>query len=188
MSRIWETISAAPAEAWVGLIGVIFGSVLAILTSLLSNWSSRKQIKIQLAHEEKLYLKKLTKERLEELYSLASEWLVVTRMLNLKLKHLMKGTITPQQYIEAVNAAENKSDVNRMEMIIGIYGDSLHSAYEEVVEAREDMLDIALKCFESVKQMARDEALIAQLESKQPRLLNAIQELKEEIVKAAKRI
>jgi hypothetical protein len=55
MDEFWLIVSTAPAEAWVGLLGVLFGSLLTTLSVWLTNRSNRKHLKIQLEHEEHLH-------------------------------------------------------------------------------------------------------------------------------------
>jgi len=70
MESILQAIQNAPAEAWVGLLGVLFGSLLTTFGVWLTNRANAKQIKAQLEHDERLHRQRLTKERLEELYIL----------------------------------------------------------------------------------------------------------------------
>ena len=70
-----DTLTNAPPEAWLTLLGVLLGSILTTLGVWLTNRANTKQLKIQLVHDKELYRQKITKERLEELYVLSGHWL-----------------------------------------------------------------------------------------------------------------
>lgn len=188
MSRIWETISAAPAEAWVGLIGVIFGALLASFTAWLTSRASRKQLKMQLKHEERMQRKRLTKERLEELYSLLSEWELQNNFSNIQLSLVISGNAPIQQFKDAMASIEEHADFNRIVMIAGVYGQSFKPAFEEFQEARNELIFAVRQGLESYLQATPNKAFPQQIALKQPRLAKAIEDLKNEIVKATKEV
>jgi hypothetical protein len=138
MDRILQVLASPPSEAWVGLLGVVFGSLLTTLGVWLTNRANAKQLKVQLAHEERMHRQRVSKERLEELYVLVCHWLngMFSNYLNLTL--VMKGECDYNAYLDAVikSSSDRPVDFSRVEMIIGIYGSEIRQAYDQVIEAR----------------------------------------------------
>ena len=100
--RIPDAFQSAPSEAWIGLAGVLFGSLLTTFGVWLTNRANARQIKQQLEHEEKLNNKRIAKERLEELYVLVCGWLNNFFGYYMSLSLVMKGEITYNQYLDLI--------------------------------------------------------------------------------------
>lgn len=139
MEKFWNILSAAPSGAWVGLLGVIFGSLLTTLGVWLTNSSNRKQLKLQLEHEKRLQSQQLAKERLEELYVLVCHWQhgMFSNYMNLTL--VMKGHTDYNQYLDTlINEKPSTGvDFSRLEMIIGVYGEQVQPEYDATLKIRE---------------------------------------------------
>jgi len=134
---ITEIVAKASSEAWVGLSGVLFGSLLTTFGVWLTNNANAKRQMQQLAHEERLSSQKIKKERLEELYILVCHWgnLFFSQYMSLQL--VMDGHTTYNDYLEDIGTKDlGGFDFSRIEMIIDIYGTQLGPAYEEVKAAR----------------------------------------------------
>jgi len=134
---IIESLTNTSSAAWVGLFGVLFGSLLTTFGVWLTNNANAKRQKQQLEHEERLSSQKIKKERLEELYILVCHWgnLFFEQYLSLQL--VMDGHVTYNDHLEKTGAKDlGGFDFSRMEMIIDIYGAQLEPAYEEVKAAR----------------------------------------------------
>ena len=95
-----ETLSKAPSEAWVGLLGVIIGAVLSIIGVWLTNRASIKQLNTQLEHEKSVKADALKREKLEELYILVDNWLGGVSSHYIKLTLVMRGEIDYNQYLD----------------------------------------------------------------------------------------
>jgi len=137
---ITEILAKAASESWVGLSGVLFGSLLTTFGVWLTNNANSKRQMQQLAHEERMSSQRIKKERLEELYILVCHWgnLFFSQYMSLKL--VMDGHIDYNEYLERTSATDLKGfDFSRIEMIIDIYGVQLGKAYELVMEARSDI-------------------------------------------------
>jgi len=138
MENILQALRDVPA-AWVGLLGVIFGSLLTTLGVWLTNQSNAKNIKVQLEYDEKLYRQRVTKERLEELYILVCHWqhAMFSNFINLTL--VMEGHTDYNQYLDSISASKPKDgiDFNRLEMILDVYGTKVHDAHDEAIKIRE---------------------------------------------------
>lgn len=141
MDKILETLSSAPSEAWVGLLGVVVGATISIFGVWLTNWSSIKQLKIQLEHEKTTNADSLKREKLEELYVLVDKWLNGILGHHLKLTLVMRGEIDYNQYLDQVieDGKENTVDFIRLGMIVDIYGHELQSSYKKIMDAREEL-------------------------------------------------
>ncbi|WP_337052437.1 hypothetical protein [Pseudoxanthomonas sp. USHLN014] len=130
-----------PTEAWVGLFGVLFGSLLTTFGVWLTNRSNTKQLKIKIDHERQIQQQRQAKERLEELYILVSHWLQAMFSNNLHLSLVMKGRTDYNQYLDAVisNGKASGLDFSRIEMIVNVYGHRLRDAYQSCISARENV-------------------------------------------------
>jgi len=192
MGKIWETISAAPAEAWVGLIGVIFGSVLAILTAWLTSKANRKQLKIQLEHEERMQRQRLAKERLEELYTLVTRWVNAIFSDNLYLTLVMEGHNDYNSYLDIINEMHKDTaeavDFSRLRMIIGIYGESLNAPFNDLIAVRDKIIDLKDEHKRAYKAQESGVRFLRPLQSLQLELDAAGESLLAEIAKVASRI
>ena len=134
-----EVLMNTPVEVWVGLTGIIFGSLLTTFGVWLTNRANAKLLKLQLIHQEKTHHQKVAKERLEELYVLICHWSnrFFDNFLNLRL--VMEGVTDYNQYLDSIIYNENspKTDFSRIEMILGIYGVHLTHAYNVVLKERD---------------------------------------------------
>lgn len=138
-----EMLQTVPSEAWVGLAGVVFGSLLTTLGVSLTNRANLKQVRQQLGHQEKLVNSRVKKERLEELYILICQWNSVFFGNYLRLSLVMKGQTDYNDYLDYINSSGLKGvDFNRINMIIDIYGGELSEAYLEVLKVRDEINNI----------------------------------------------
>ena len=139
MGIVMQTVATVPAEAWVGLLGVIFGSLLTTFGVWLTNKSNARNIRAQLEHDEKLHRQRATKERLEELYILVCHWNsgMIKNFLN--LRRVMVGHTDYNQYLDSVISLRPGEgiDLYRLEMILSVYGTNLRAAYDDAVRVRE---------------------------------------------------
>jgi hypothetical protein len=144
MESVLQAVKDVPAGAWVGLLGVVFGSLLTTFGVWLTNRSNAKNIRAQLEHDERLHRQRATKERLEELYLLVCHWHsgMFKNFLNLTL--VMKGHTDYNQYLDSVIALKPSEgiDLNRLEMILGVYGANVRGAYDGALSVREKINDI----------------------------------------------
>lgn len=132
-----EILEAVASDAWVGLAGVIFGSLLTTLGVWLTNRSNTKQALQRLQHEERVASERVRKERLEELYILVCHWsnLFFKHYVNLDL--VMKGSLSYNDYLDIITApSDDKAEYSRIQMIVDIYGEDVLSYYEAVEEAK----------------------------------------------------
>lgn len=137
MTSIATFLEKVPPEAWVGLAGVLLGSLLTTLGVWLTNRANARQIRMRLVHEECLRKQRVEKERLEELYILVCYWLHGLFARSLHLTYVMKDQFDYNQYLDSISSLDDsKSDFSRMEMIIDIYGSSVRAFYELVIESR----------------------------------------------------
>lgn len=190
MSKIWETISAAPAEAWVGLIGVIFGSLLAILTAWLTSRANRKQMRTQLEHEEKMHRQRVSKERLEELYVQVTHWSNALFADTLSLTLVMEGHHSYNQYLDAVieDQANRKDslDFSRLEMIVKVYGGAVQVAFNHAIVARAKINDVKAEHKSAYLKQKSGKPFLKLLMDAQEELSVACDNLKADIAKAAR--
>lgn len=188
MDKLWLSITSAPAEAWVGLMGVLFGSLLTTLSVWLTNRSNRKHLKLQLEHEERLHRQRLSRERLEELYILVSHWVnkIFSSYLNLTL--VMQGHTDYNQYLDSISndKSSEKYDFSRLEMIVGIYGDQIQTTYDDAIAARERINSIVAAHKTAYKMGESGELFLHPLTDAQTKFITAGDALKEEIAKAAR--
>lgn len=187
MTKILLTLNSVPAEAWIGLLGVLFGSLLTTFGVWLTNRSNRKQLKIQHEHEELLHRQRLSRERLEELYVLVSHWVnkIISSYLNLIL--VMQGHADYNQYLDSIiNDKFQKYDFSRLEMIVGIYGLQIQSSYEAALAAREHINSVVAAHKIAYKRGESGELFLKPLNDAQAEFIAAGDALKEVIAKAAR--
>lgn len=139
MDSYSQLLNNVPAEAWVALLGVVFGSLLTTLGVWLTNRSNRAQLRQQLEHDERLQRQRLTRERLEELYVLVCHWLNAMSANYMHLSLVMKGHTDYNAYLDSVTklGTTDRGDYSRLEMIIGIYGGQVQALYEVALKERE---------------------------------------------------
>jgi hypothetical protein len=186
MEAFLQTLRDAPAEAWVGLLGVLFGSLLTTFGVWLTNRASRSQLKLQLDHDERLQRQRLTKERLEELYILVCHWLNGMFKNYMHLTLVMKGQTDYNQYLDTLIAMEPQSDFSRLEMIIGIYGGSVQSKYQAAIDAREKTNSIVSSHKSSYRRGESGLPYLKPFTDAQLDLERVCEELKAEIANAAR--
>lgn len=144
MESLFQLVTAVPSEAWVGLMGVISGSLLTILGVWLTNRANTEQLKMQLQHEERLHRQQVTKERLEELHILVNRWLNLSFGSFLHLRLVMKGETDYNQYLDTFikTHSDEKTDFGRLDMIVDIYGADIKDAYDRVMNTRSQINEI----------------------------------------------
>lgn len=184
MADTLMTLSNTPVEAWQGLIGAIAGGLLTFIAVSQTNKSNRESQQLQLELQRQQH----HRERLEELYILVSEWSHGIRNSNAHMSLLMQGLIHPQEYLDSINAPENEVDFNRVEMLVGIYGDSVKTAFKEVLTIRDDMSKVLGLCFDSLKNGSPNPTLITEIVAKEPLFNESMKRLQSAIVKAAKEV
>lgn len=134
---MFELLTKAPSEAWIGLLGVIIGAALSLLGSWLTNKSNIRQLQIQLKHDEQVKNKNLKRERFEELYILLEHWSNRIFSNYIFLDLVVKGQIDYNAYLDKIIDNTEKQDFKRIEMIINIYGKELKEAYIDVLTSLE---------------------------------------------------
>ncbi|NMZ69507.1 hypothetical protein SAMN05216370_0203 [Pseudomonas peli] len=188
MEKIWSILSAAPSGAWVGLLGVIFGSLLTTLGVWLTNSSNRKQLKLQLEHEKRLQSQQLAKERLEELYILVCHWQhgMFSNFMNLTL--VMKGHTDYNQYLDTIinEKPSNRVDFSRLEMILGVYGEQVQPAYDATLKIRDYINSIESDHKSAYRHGKPGEAFLKPFSDAQIEFGTACDVLKDKIALAAR--
>lgn len=188
MDRLLQVLSSAPSEAWVGLLGVFFGSLLTTLGVWLTNRANAKQLRVQLAHEEKLHRQRVSKERLEELYVLVCHWLNGMFSNYRHLTVVMRGECDYNAYLDAVIKANSDQpvDFSRIEMIIGIYGAGIRQAYDQVIEARGRVNSVIADHQQAYQEGKPGSHFLAPFTSVEVALEQKCEFLKKEIARAAR--
>lgn len=148
---ILKLFEAAP-EAWIGLIGAIFGALVTLLGSLVANRYNAKQALVQLQYQESMEGRKVKKDRLEELYVLTSIWESAYIDGAQSIVQLASGDVGLKDYFEAHNeVVKLDNDFLRASMLCEIYG-------EETDVERKDLL-AAISRFESLRSAVEDECI-----------------------------
>ncbi|MFM5356842.1 hypothetical protein [Aeromonas veronii] len=187
MKQLWLLITSAPSEAWLGLLGVISGSLLTTLGVALTNRSNRAHLKMQLEHDERLQSKALSKERLEELYVLVCHWQHSMFSHHLKLRLVMSGDSSYNQYLDKIISEKTDDvDFNRLEMIIGIYGGQVKKSYEMALIIRGKINEIHTMHKSAYLRNEDGHIFIHPFDTLQQEFIKAVDKLKGEIVKVAR--
>ncbi|SDD40431.1 hypothetical protein [Paraburkholderia lycopersici] len=141
---IQQILHDAPSQAWFTLAGGIVGAIASASGALITNGFNSHQQKVRFAHEEKMRTQELTRDRLEELYILVGRWAHVSASHHLHLALVMKGQTDYNQYLDTIIAAasDDKTDFNRLEMIVRIYGGDIASAFDDALTKRDTISQI----------------------------------------------
>lgn len=130
------------ADALIGLLGVAFGTSLTGGVAWFTTIAATRQLQIQLEHQELLQKRMLERERLEELFVLVGHWLDGLSGRFMALTLVMQGHQDYNHYLDSIITSESRGDLQRMEMILGIYGQEVSSSYQQAVAAREQVNDL----------------------------------------------
>lgn len=190
MDKLWLDISSAPSEAWLGLLGVVFGSLLTTFGVWLTNRANRGQLRLQLEHEERIQRQRLAKERLEELYVLVCHWCNAMFGDNVHLQLVMKGHIDYNQYLDTVinTKSSDAADFSRLEMIVGIYGGQVQAAYDATLKVREKLNDIKADHKAAYRRGESGQAFLKPFSDVQLEFIKASDVLKAEITRTAREV
>lgn len=190
MEKLLSSITSAPSEAWLGLLGVIFGSLLTTFGVWLTNKSNRNQLKIRLEHEERLQRQKISKDRLEELYLLVCHWCSGMFSHYLSLRLVMNGDCDYNQYLDSTIAQKQPEniDFNRLEMIVGIYGGQVQVSYKAALDVRERINDMKAIHKAAYLRGEAGNVFLKPFQELQREFIKATDVLKGEIIKVAKEL
>jgi len=146
-------LTPIPNEAWIGLSGVILGSILSIFGVWMTNKSNLALMKKQLEDKRLSEQKELKRTRLEELYVLTGNWLNVLAGSYLSLNYVMQGKMSYETHLEQVieKGKNLKYDFNRFEMIIDIYAEEIKPFYGEILQARNELNEISQQFIQAYK-------------------------------------
>ncbi len=144
LETIQQILHDAPPQAWFTLTGGIVGAISSASGSLITNCFNSHQQKVRFAHEEKVRNREMTRDRLEELYTLVGRWAQISASHHLHLTLVMKGQTNYNQYLDTIiaAAADSKVDFNRLEMIVRIYGGNIASAFDDAITKRDTINQI----------------------------------------------
>lgn len=139
METVQTAIASIAPGAWLTLIGVLLGSSITIFGVWLTNRSNIYQLKLQLAHKERVDRITIIQEHLEELYIQSEYWLTAyASNFYLPLITVMKGEMSYRDHRDLIikNGKDLKFDFSRIKMIVDIYAPSLSSNYQSIIDAR----------------------------------------------------
>jgi len=172
----------------VGIAGVLVGALLGLLGVLLANRSNLTRLKLQMEHERQSKSSDIKRERLEELYVLLSHWINMFFNHYFKLTLVMRDEMDYNQYLdEIINSGnKNKTDFQRMEMIINIYGHELLPNYNQVLECREKVNDIAATHKSDYKKGLNGTKYLKPYTAAHQKLDKSVEQLKNQISELAK--
>ncbi len=120
----------------------IAGTLLGVLITRRGN---ERDLKIRLQHEEMQRNETLLRERAEEVCVLLDNWLNALSIHSLSLSMVMQGKLHYDEHYElaAKDPGSKEVDFSRMEMIIDFYLPRLRGSFEEVIEARSELNEVA---------------------------------------------
>jgi len=183
VDEVLAALGRIPATAWTA-----FGTALIAFSGVwLTNWNNRQSLRIQLEHNEKLQLQRVAKERLEELYILASQWNHSVFHNCLLLTQAKQGGITYKQYLEHILESDMpKPDYSRLRMIVHMYADKIEDAFHGAVDANAKVDLAQYACRAVLKRGPISLELLDQMAVAQSHFIKAWEIFRQEIVKAAK--
>lgn len=181
-----DTIKDVPVAAWIGLAGVVFGSLLTTFGVWLTNRSNLVRLIKQLEHEDRRVHGRNSKERLEELYILTSAWLSGFFQNYLYLMNVMKGLTSYDEYQNALLANGQSVDFSRIEMIVGVYGENIIASYNEILNARSKLNVIIYEHKFAYDRGESGEKFMAEFDRAQKVLEDKCEAFKVEVATAAR--
>lgn len=133
-----EILKSVDIKSWIGLAGVLLGALLGLIGVFFANKSNLSRLQLQLENERQRHHSQVKREKLEELYVLVSHWLNDFFSHYFKLTLVMRGEIDYNQYLDEIisDGKDAKTDFQRIEMILHIYGRELLPTYNKVLEWR----------------------------------------------------
>lgn len=171
---------------WQVLIATLLGAALTFAGVWWNSRSNFKQLNLKLGHEEKLQRQQLSRERLEELYGLIGKWddRLFAEVLHTGM--LVQGLISHEEYLEhyPTTEVENLVDYTRLEMIVGIYGKSFKSAYEDANEAKKLLVALEGEVERKYLDGLHTEQILASLMEAHATFQHAVKVLKEKIAES----
>lgn len=159
------------------LLGALIGAGAAIVAGIMNG-----------RHEQKLQRQQLLRDRLEELYRLVGQWAGVVFSDTVYYIGVIDGVYDRDQYNKHRLAERDKHDTfdfNRLEMIVGIYGQNFKAAYDGCIAARNALSSIRREHEQAQRDGKSTEHFTSSLSSAQENFNAAIKVLKAEITKSA---
>lgn len=118
--------------AYIALLGAVITGVFTIAGVYIANLSNRKQLKIQLSHEDERLNKNIRRERVEELYTLFEKWSGVVVIHHTTLRKVMDGFISYNQGLDIQIDRELDFDAKRMFTLAELYFEKGHSKLDQI--------------------------------------------------------
>lgn len=129
-------------EKSISSIFVIAGSLVTGLLALLGGWlansSNLRQLDRRLHHEESSEKREILRARLEELYSLVSQWANDMVTHHMTYQRVMVGELTYNQALDLTIASKQNGDANRLFTLGELYFPSTRQALEKMKELRDE--------------------------------------------------
>lgn len=101
--------------------------------------------------------KKLRQERLEELFIRLSQWIKSFSIYSLNFRHAMQGKLSLNDVydmMENISTKEEKDNLDKIEMIIGVYFPALQTNYDDLMSCRKTTNEVIIK-FESTAKSGK---------------------------------
>ena len=124
----------------VRVFGVVVGSCFTVFGVHLTNRASLKNLRVQLVYEDRCHRAEVRRERLEELYSLVSEWNKVMFSSFLEAKLVLEGHVDYNHYLDRLIQLEKpKGHLERLELIMHAYASEQVPILSEPYKFRDAM-------------------------------------------------
>lgn len=120
------------------IAGSLVTGLLALLGGWLANRNNLRQLDRRLHHEEASEKREVLRTRLEELYSLVSQWAndVVTH--HMTYQRVMVGELSYNQALDLEIASKQGGNANRLFTLAELYFPSTRQALEKLKELRDE--------------------------------------------------
>jgi hypothetical protein len=184
MDAVIALLNRIPSEAWTAL-GV---ALIAFFGVWVTNWNNRQNTKAQHQHDIHLQQHRIAKERLEELHIQVTLWSRAMIARYERAMSLMQNKTTLKEYNSTKLELHPNFDFSRLEMIVGMYGETVQPAFKEVRELINKMDFLEIAYLQTHESKLGNDAMFEAFAEHQLLLNKAINTLKLEIVKAAKEV
>jgi hypothetical protein len=177
-----------PNEVWSGLTGALIAGVMSSLSTDKANKHNLVTLQLQHEHDERLHSQRISKERLEELYVLVSQWGEYSLRNSIKLRRILEDNGDLANYVDMLEAGVNKPNYDRMEMILNIYGGEAQSHYAEAMNKRDAINQIYLNAKRADRNELHGAAFAKALRPAEMEFMKASDALKLCIAKVAREV
>ena len=117
--------------------GAVVTGVFTLMGVLLANRSSLRQLEVRLSHETERERREVLRKRLEELYSLVSQWTDQVVIHFSTYRRVMDGDLTYNEALDITTNLNSRVDASRLFALAELYFPTAHEELAEIKALRD---------------------------------------------------